>query len=291
MNSKTQTIGIYHKDCSDGTMAAALLLQQFPHILLFPLGHSYSENELATVLDAVDDQTTVYVLDCAIGIESLVKKAKEVKIFDHHISEKEFLEKLTAIHNNLVFVFDNNRSSSSIVWSYFHKKPLPKLIAYIEDFDLRLWKFGEETKYITNVVYQSRNKPQEMLSYLKKDTSDLLHQGKIMSKLTDQYVDLFVKDRDKIGINIQIGKYKVKAFNTSFFHSEIGNLLTQKEDQAVAVFKIQSDTVHLIFRSNSNHTPTSLELAKILGGGGNTHSAGARIHLKTFYKIIMSSKG
>src|SRR3990167_8838728 len=92
--------GIYHGDCSDGTAAAAVLLKKFPSIKLFPLKHSFKEEDFAPILEAVDGETTVYTVDNVLGIEEFVKKAKEVISLDHHVGANEEMKAFVAAHPN-----------------------------------------------------------------------------------------------------------------------------------------------------------------------------------------------
>ena len=45
-----KVVVIYHKDCIDGTTAAAVVLRRFPEAKLFPLSHDPSVDDLEKVL-------------------------------------------------------------------------------------------------------------------------------------------------------------------------------------------------------------------------------------------------
>ena len=89
---------------------------------------------------------------------------------------------------------------------------------------------------------------------------------------------------------LKIGDFTVKAFNVGNFQSEIGNILAEKLGEAVALFNIKGYQVRFSFRSVEGQSPSALDLAKILGGGGHKNAAGASIPLEQFCKIIKFSE-
>jgi len=90
-------------------------------------------------------------------------------------------------------------------------------------------------------------------------------------------------------IFIYIGDYKVRAYNISSFQSELGNVLAKKYDETICLFGISDDNVFLSFRSLSHHTPSALDLAKTVGGGGHRDAAGAVVHIRKFFDMLQNS--
>lgn len=86
---------------------------------------------------------------------------------------------------------------------------------------------------------------------------------------------------------MKIGDYKVRAYNTGLFQSEIGNILSTKFDQAVCLFSINGDYVKLSFRSLDSHNPSALDLAKLLNGGGHRNAAGASVSITEFCSMLL----
>ncbi|MFN3788287.1 MAG: phosphoesterase, partial [Sulfurihydrogenibium azorense] len=130
-----KTVCIYHKNCTDGTTAAAILLLKYPDCKLFPLDHNYREEEFQPILDEVDKDTTVYIVDFSIKqpfFEKLVSKAKEVINIDHHISVKDMLEEFTKKYSNFKLVFDNDKSGASLTWQYLFGSNPPDIVKYVE---------------------------------------------------------------------------------------------------------------------------------------------------------------
>jgi len=284
---KEKVICVYHKNCTDGTTAAAVLLKKFPDCKLFPFEHKYKEEDLKALLDEIDQNTIVYISDFSFpekDSEKIIKKAKKVVNIDHHIGTYETLRKLASKYNNFEFVFDNNMSGASLTYKYFFGEPIPKLIKLVEDKDIWKWEFKDETKDANSFLMLFTNKPEKIKELIDRELSDLLEKGKVISEYTDYLINFFV-EKAKPTV-IKIDEYKVKAFNTGLFQSEIGNILSQKYGEAVALFNINGDFVKISFRSNEGQSPTALELAKRLGGGGHKHAAGAGLYLHQFCNII-----
>ncbi|NPA53518.1 MAG: phosphoesterase [Aquificae bacterium] len=285
MNEKV--LCVYHKNCTDGTTAAAVLLKKFPDCKLFPFEHKYKEEDFKALLDEIDQNTVVYIVDFAFpekDSEKIIKKAKKVVNIDHHIGAYETLKKLSSRYENFEFVFDNNMSGASLAYKYFFGEPIPKLVKLVEDKDIWKWEFKDETKDANSFLMVFTNQPEKIKELIDRELSGLLEKGKVISEYTDYLINFFV-EKAKPTI-IKIGDHKVKAFNTGLFQSEIGNILSQKYGEAVALFNISGDFVKFSFRSIEGQSPTALELAKKLGGGGHKHAAGAGIYLHQFCNII-----
>lgn len=280
---------IYHKNCTDGTTAAAVVLLKYPDCKLFGFDHSYKEEDFNYLLSDIDKDTTVYIVDFSFKVsdtQKLLTKAKEVVNIDHHISVKEALEKLSKEYSNFKFVFDNNSSGASLTYKYLFNEDVPMLIRYVEDKDIWRWEFGERTKYINDYLFLFTNKPERIKDILQNyQLETILDKGKTINEYTSYIIDTFVeKSRD---LFIKIGDYKVRAYNTGLFQSEIGNLLSIKFDQAVCLFSINGDYAKLSFRSLDSHNPSALDLAKLLNGGGHRNAAGASVSMAEFCNMLL----
>ncbi len=284
-----KVICIYHKNCTDGTTAAAVLLKKFPDCQLIPLEHNYSDEDIEGLLSLVDKDTTVYIVDFSLrkeDLEKLINRARKVILIDHHIGVKEFLQELSKKYQNFEYIFDNNRSGASLTWIYFFgEENIPDLIKFVEDKDIWTWRYGDKTKYANTYLFLFTNQPEKVLDLLEQPIDKILETGKILSNYTDYLINYFIEKAKEI--YIKIGDYKIKAFNTGLFQSEIGNLLCEKYKEPIALFNINGDIVKFSFRSCDYVSPSALELAKILGGGGHKNAAGAAIKLKEFCKMII----
>jgi len=282
-------ICIYHKNCNDGTTAAAVLLKKFPDCKLFPLGHNYKEEDFQQIIEEIDRDTTVYVVDFSLKPEDtkkILQKAKKVINIDHHIGVKEQLENIDREYENFEFVFDNNMSGASLTWKYLFGEPIPLLIKLVEDKDIWKWEFGDKTKYVNDYIFMFTNQPEKVKKLIEENIEDVESVGKIITQYTEYLINKFVENAEPT--LLKIGNFTVKSFNTGLFQSEIGNILSLKFGEPVALFNINGDFVKLSFRSVEGQKITALELAKILGGGGHKHASGAGISLNEFCNIVIT---
>ncbi len=283
---------IYHKNCTDGTTSAAVLMKKYPDCIAVPLEHGYTEEEFEKILDSVDQNTTVFITDFSLRKEDLLRlinKSKKVINIDHHIGVKDLLEKISKENENFEFYFDNEHSGASLTYKYIFGNNLPKLIKLVEDKDIWRWKYGEETKYANAYLILLTNKPEKVKEIIDLDIKEILEKGKIVSQFIDYLIERFVEKSEEL--LLKIGNYKVKGYNTGLFQSEIGNILSEKYGEAVVLFNITGYNVKLSFRSCEGQKPSALELAKILGGGGHTNAAGALISLKEFFNMVIFPNG
>lgn len=278
-------IATYHKDCIDGTVAAATLLRKFPSAQLFPLSHTYTEGDIGPILGLIDSDTECYTVDCGLGVQEFLAAGCKVTTLDHHIGGKESFENIARENKNYTYVFNNDQSAASLVWSFFFgDESQPEIVTYVEDADLWRWKYGDDTKDVNNYLSMFRNDPSAMLALIEGDVSDIKNKGKVIS----QYADREIADQLTLpAISIKIGEFIVPAYNITVYQSASANTHADELGKAVAVFTVGGASVKLSFRSRENHIPTSLDLAKLLGGGGHKDAAGATIPLQEFLKMIV----
>lgn len=296
MSMTPKIIGIYHKDCLDGTTAAAVLLKKFPKVILCPLSHRYTQKELGNIVKETSASTIVFIVDFSLresDTEKLITKAQEIINIDHHIGAEEMLRILDKKYETFNYIFDNNRSGASLTWIYFYgKKNIPKIIQYVEDSDLFRFLLGNKTRYASSYLYSLSGKPREILSLIKKGeeaVKKILQKGKLIWEYRDELAKLLLKTVSPF--TIKVGKYIVPIHNTpEFLRSDVGNALAVKLKKTVATFVINDDTVRFHFRGTNDHTPSALDLAKILDGGGHRNAAAASVSLKDFCKMIVYKK-
>lgn len=278
-------IGIYHKDCIDGTSAAAVLLRKFPDVSLFPLSHAYTKADIKPILEQAKNGAKIYTVDCGLGINELLENGHKVTVIDHHIGFKDMMQKIAENNPNAEYIFDNDKSGASLAWSYFFPdEKEPELIRYVEDADLWKWEYGDDTKYVNNYLVMFKDDPKTMLEILEGDLSEIKEKGSIISQYADNEIELLIKTPS---IKVKIDGHVVPAYNITTYQSACGNILSDKLGSVVAMFTVQGNNVNLSFRSKEHQSPTSLELAQALGGGGHKCASGADILLKDFLSMIV----
>ena len=286
---QTTKIGIYHKNCTDGTTAAAVLLKKFPDIKLFPLVHSHTEDDLEHIHKTAGEGSEIYFVDFATGVEEFLDKGHDILVIDHHIGAKERMNKLAEENEKLTFVFNNEKSGASLAWSYFFpNEKEPELIKYVEDSDLWAGKYGNDTIYVTSFLSSSADTPEKMLDFIENsDIKKIKEKGKVIADYADVQISRLVEGTQ--WIKLQIGEHEVHAYNivSDEYVSAVGNKLATINGKAAVMFSINGGNVNFSFRSIDSNNPSALDLAKILDGGGHRNAAGATVLLKDFIEMII----
>src|SRR3989344_6684524 len=121
----------YHKNCLDGFTSAWVAWKKFgaraDYIGLDPRRPAVPHLK----------NKTIYFLDIICSkqdLRKLVRENENVTVIDHHVSRKDI------IHLASDSFFSLDHSGAVLSWHYFHpNKKIPKLLLYIEDYDL--WRF------------------------------------------------------------------------------------------------------------------------------------------------------
>ena len=275
---------LYHKDCVDGTTAAAVVLRKFPNAQVIAVSHRESEEDITEHVRTIPSDAIVYIVDSLIGINQCLAYGYQVVVIDHHVGERERMRALVDAEESLTYIFDNDKSGSSLAWSYFFPdEPLPELITYVEDSDLWTQKYGNATKDVVHYLSIWRNNPVKVLNFLHGDIEVVKERGKIISEYTDATIARLVAIPP---IHLRIDTHMVPAFNITDHESACGSILAEHLNATVALFTIKGDKVNLSFRGLPHHDPSSLTLATHLGGGGHKNSAGAEMPLAQFIQQI-----
>lgn len=285
---KENVVGIYHGGCIDGTTSAAVLLRRFPSAQVFPLSHGFTDEDLELIKTNIPSDTSstiIYTIDCALGVEYFLNLGYQVVTLDHHITGKEYFESLAKTNPRYTFVFDITKSGSSLAWSYFFPNlEVPRVVTLVEDGDLWTLKYGDETKGITNYLSILRGKPEEVLPLFEGIPADVTLTGKIISDFSATLIEHYTSKAQPLILNI--GEHKAQVYNITDFQSDCGSILSRQNSCAVGLFSIKGDQVRFSFRSTDENSPSALDLATVLGGGGHRNSAGARLPLKDFFSSL-----
>lgn len=280
-----KVVVIYHKDCIDGTTAAAVVLRRFPEAKLFPLSHDPSVDDLEKVLAIIDSDTDIYTVDCGIGVQEILSRGFKVMTIDHHVGVKDSLDLLVKENTNFTYLFDNEKSGASLAWQYFFPdEELPEIIKLVEDSDLWKGQFGEDTKNVNNYLWLFINEPDKILQILEGDLNEVKKQGKVISVYAEKEIMKLVEIP---AISLKIGEHIFPAYNITNHESACGNILSEKNNQTAVMFTIKGDVVKFSFRSKAGQNLSALDLAKILGGNGHVLAAGARVPLSEFMQMIV----
>lgn len=284
LTTHKKIVCVYHKDCIDGTASAAVLLRKYPHATCYPVSHSAEEMIFSEITRGMNEHTQVFVVDCALGVLRFLETGAKVTVIDHHITVKEDMEKLARAYETLMYIFDNDRSGASLTWSVlFPTEAVTQVISLIEDSDLWKGKYGILTRHVNNYLSIFRNDPACMLAEIQKSIDTLIDRGSAITQSIDKDVERFIDVAPNI---LTLGQYRIPAFNITTHQSYAGNLLSARENSTVALYTIKGDRVTISFRSKERQSPSSREVAELIGGGGHELSAGASLPLAVFLQSL-----
>jgi len=275
---------IYHKDCVDGTTAGAVVLLRFPHARLFPLSHGYTQEDIDPILAETPHDAEIYIVDSVLGMEACIERGHEVTILDHHASVHEQVKHYAKAHSTCTYIYDNSKSGASLAWSHFFpEKPMPQLIAHVEDDDIWLQKFGKETKYVRDYLSTFRNNPTFVATCIETDIHDIYSRGENITQYVETEIAHFLTKKP---ILLTLGTDTIPAYNITTHQSMCGNLLSTRHKSAVALYTISGKDVKISFRSQAGQEPSARAFAERIGGGGHEYSSGGRMDLADFITQI-----
>jgi oligoribonuclease NrnB/cAMP/cGMP phosphodiesterase (DHH superfamily) len=266
-------------------MAAAVFLRKYPEGQAFPLSHGATDEDFAPILEAATQASHVYFLDCEIGHECFLSAGHKITIIDHHIGAYEELTKVSTESDKLTYVFNNEKSGASLSWEFFFPgEEMPMLIQYIEDADLWRLQYGEVTIGARTYCSLYWNNPGEMGKLLEVPIEQILEKGKTLYDFTEATI------RNSL-IHIQplpltVGPHTVHAYNVTMFQSMVGNQFSKEKNSVVVLYTVEGDIVRTSIRSCEGQSPTALDIAKLLGGGGHTHASGAEVPTANFFSML-----
>jgi nanoRNase/pAp phosphatase (c-di-AMP/oligoRNAs hydrolase) len=242
-------------------------------------------NEDAPVFDGYE---TVYFVDFAYPLESMLKiaaKVKKVVVIDHHITNIKNLKNLTTLVDNVECVFDLERSGAMMTFNYFFPEKKPCwLLYYIQDNDL--WQFKlDNSKAITRALRTYEQDFEVWEQLMRKE--DIAYQVMINKGLPLEYefernVNMLMKNVGYVVLNGQC----VKTVNCPVeFSSEVGNAITKFNDTEFGVaYSLIGDEVIVSLRSVGDFDVSAV--AQLYGGGGHKNAAGFKMSLADWQACV-----
>lgn len=171
----------YQNNYNDGKGAAfaAWLKLDYDNTIYKPIGYYDDFPEIEEFKGK-----NVFVFDFSFrdrDIETLIENAKSVVFIANYRSLKNNLENVD--REKCKLILDTEKSGCVLVWEYFFgvEKELPKILQYIQDYDLWRHKF-EESKYAIQSMYNERF-TMERWDELKNNQQELdkfVEKGKIL---------------------------------------------------------------------------------------------------------------
>lgn len=267
---------IYHRNCTDGLMAAAVVKHKFPDAEFHAA--QYGEQPPYDALAGKE----VVIVDFSYPREQMIKicdAALSVIVLDHHKTAKAELETLPAIAN-LTIEFDMHRSGAGMAWDYlFAGARRPWLVEYVEDRDL--WKFDyPETKHIHYALSCEPQTPHHFAGLLGTETQgfpgmleEFITAGKAMERLFQSQLDML----EKHTFERTIGGFLVPVVNVPpLFASELAGRMAKSAPFA-ATYCFDGHNYVFSLRSRGEEGIDVSEIAKLYDGGGHRNAAGFKV--------------
>ncbi len=196
----SNSIFIYHGNCSDGTGAAWAVWSALG------ASASYYEANYGGPLPDIYKKDVIFLDFCPKRdvLKVLCQYAERVAVLDHHKSALDDIWDLPGKILNLNLSHSTlQHSGAMIAWKAYHgtKKP-PLLIQYIQDRDL--WKFElDNSKEINTALYSY---PRNIVSYdflnkrlnTKKGRNELIKEGEAIIRYRTDVIDSIIKSSSRV---------------------------------------------------------------------------------------------
>lgn len=266
--NKKNILCIYHNNCLDGFAAAWAVRHALGEEVEFYKGIHQQQPPEVTDRDVILVDFS-YKNDV---LRNMLQTASSITILDHHVTaEKD----LSALFNSgkIKGKFDMYRSGAMLAWLWFNPGlQVPKLIEYIQDRDLWLFKLAG-TREI-NAALSSY--PYDFLLWdkLMASKDDELEALKRDGAAIERRLQKDINELIAAGVRrMTIGGYDVPVLNaTSAYVSDAGHIMSLGEAFAACYWD------HPAGRSFSLRSSEAgidvAEVAKKYGGGGHAKAAG-----------------
>ncbi len=255
---------IYHGNCWDGFSGAWIAHKKFGNEAFY-YGMNYSM-DIPLWLKGKE----VYFIDFCFSKEKMdqvVRDNKKVIVIDHHLSTQEVVKSMSE------YVFDVDHCGSVLAWKYFFKdEQIPKILEYIEDGDIWVWK-QENSKEILAVLdiydFTFDNWDNLMVRLEdEKQREEMIKQGQNILEYQESTIKRLAKYADEAIIEGE----RALVINSPILTSELGHMLAQKGIHIGIVWYQVGRTIIVSLRGDGM-IDVSL-IAKKYGGGGHHNASG-----------------
>ncbi len=306
-----QNIVIYHANCSDGLGAAYAAWEKMGSSAVYlPCSYGTDWREFIfdhPKLESVDGEdvrhfsetdaknTCLFIVDFSFPKQDILDMCEyfgSVTVLDHHDTARQDLEEIVGSRNNLLIIFDMERSGAGIAWDYFHGvETRPHMISLIEDRDLWRFKYGDESKAFQ--MYMKQEKPnipdlretaRNIETILESYMSVLEYHNAMVKEVAEHALIKSVEITDGI-TSLTV----IVAFVNGPYHmaSDLGEVLGEYSD-IVCTWGHNKNNPGRIWLSLRSQNKTHVgELAKkYFNGGGHPAAAGGWLSIHDFFHFM-----
>jgi hypothetical protein len=123
-----------------------------------------------------------------------------------------------------------------------------------------------------------------MLGLLSVPIEDIHEKGRILFEFMDATIHNSLLHIAPL--SLAVGPYIVRAYNVTMFQPVVGMRFSKDSGEVALCYTVEGDIVRTSIRSHEGQSPTALDVAKLLGGGGHEHMAGAEVSTTDFFSML-----
>lgn len=267
---------LYHADCTDGFGAAWSAWKKLQDEALY-----IAVPPSNRIVPEAARGKEIYTLDYAFPLDSLPSARKHIvslTVIDHHISNE------ASVKNADMQLFSTDHSGAVLSWKFFHpSKPIPRLLKYIEDYDL--WRFRfKHTREIAEALslYDMNFKTWDVLvrDFDSGKEKKYVEEGNVLIRKMERKVGRLISFGEKITFE----GHKALMVNSPFYVSEIGHSIVKHGTPVAVIWSRRENKITVSLRSDGVAVNVA-KLAERYGGGGHPAAAGFSFEQKDFLKF------
>ncbi len=259
---------LYHTNCPDGFGGAYSAWKKFgTEARYIPVQHGRPApwEELGDISKA-----HIYFIDFCYPqeiMDEFIRKSGAMTVLDHHEGIRGVVENIPD------HIFDNDRSGSTIAWSYFHPDTsVPAILKYVEDGDLYRFTMPESHAvlaflYVHPFEFEMWD---ELRSQLDNPITfdDAIEIGRIYEKHYGIMTDKIAAAAELVDFE---GHTVYLASTIRLFTSDVGNKLCRTHPPFALIASVKADGMRVSLRGDG--TIDVSEIARKYGGNGHKSSA------------------
>jgi hypothetical protein len=280
---------IYHAGCPDGFGAAWAAWQAWGEDARYvPRSH---DDPLDARDYAGDHVLFADIAPPAGAWRELAEEAGRLVVLDHHVSARDryradpSLAEAVEAEGHLV-VFDLAHSGAMLAWKHLHAgKPVPQLLAYVEDQDLWRWRLPASRE--VNATLSSHLRSFETWGRLAETPVEALAaEGRPILRALRMEVDRALATAHPV----RVAGFELEAVNARVQRAEIGHELAERRafgTPAGVVYRLAGTRVDVSLYSIGDFD--AARIAERLGGGGHRNAAGFSVPLAEWMERYLSA--
>lgn len=261
-NEASYDLCIYHANCADGFGAAWVVRKAYPDIKMYAASYGEQPPDVTGLRVVMVDFSYKHPV-----LVEMAEKAKTILILDHHKSAKE---DLTYLPDNVIAIFDMERSGAMMAWNnFFTAEEPPALIKHIQDRDL--WQFKLlGTREIQAALFSYPYDFEVWDDLMITNTTNLWTDGRAIERKHHKDIAELLAVMQDVMV---IAGYEVPVANLPYtYSSDAGHIMAEGQPFAACYWNTPKGRVFSL-RSAEDGMDVS-EIAKSYGGGGHKHAAG-----------------